>query len=655
MSNDKTCKYRSIKIPEKEKGFLSYIHYSPMLKILETKFGEKYNNKEIKALFNANDLQKSFGNLRKMIKKDIPVVTDEDLRSIEKILLDDENILDTYDMVDPSIEHKPKSEISFEEWQKTLQDKYENLRETTFKNFSDVWQAIEFTLSVKNVLHIKGNTLPFAGIILGRPSSSKTLALEMLRGSKHTFYTDSFTAKSFVSHNSAVSQEQLKEIDMLPRIKNRLFLTPELAPLFSAKDEDLLNVLGIVTRILDGHGYESDSGVYGHRGYNEEIMFSWVGAAVDIPRKVYKHLSQLGPKLYFIRMVTKKVTEEQYLLDLKYGNFNESKEKVQKALLDYLKWFEYCPIAETETNLMKIACEPCKDDDYSLKVIIRLGNILSHLRAVAPTWDTKGTQGSDYAYSPPSIESPKRAITNLTNLARGHALSQGRLSITIDDIPMIIKVVLSTAPVERVMVFDLLLNKNGKLTKSEIVEYLNVSGPTALRTMTELKALGLVDLEQESYEYDNSPKSIKLKDAFKWFLSDEFKRLRKGFVPEKFTIEKEEECKEKSPPPTLKKYDDGEDFDYYYLNYIALEGFKHLETKVQASDGNIPLVDHITLKNYLLQNPLLVGMKITDKVVDRVIQNLLKDEILTKTKEGQYYRSKKDNETNTSAAAIAAA
>ena len=32
----------------------------------------------------------------------------------------------------------------------------------------------------------------------------------------------------------------------------------------------------------------SDSGAHGHRGYDEDIMFTWAGAAVDIPYKVYK-------------------------------------------------------------------------------------------------------------------------------------------------------------------------------------------------------------------------------------------------------------------------------------------------------------------------------------------------------------------------------
>ena len=45
----------------------------------------------------------------------------------------------------------------------------------------------------------------------------------------------------------------------------------------------MTQLLGIITRIADGQGYSSDSGAHGHRGYDEDIMFTWVGGAVDIP------------------------------------------------------------------------------------------------------------------------------------------------------------------------------------------------------------------------------------------------------------------------------------------------------------------------------------------------------------------------------------
>jgi len=119
----------------------------------------------------------------------------------------------------------------------------------------------------------------------------------------------------------------------------------------------------------------------------------------------------------------------------------------------------------------------------------------------------------------------------LYNLARGHALSQGRNYIALeDDIPLVVKVVLSTASIERVTIFDLLLAHKGKMTTSQIANSLNISNHTAQRTMTELKALGLVDMKKES-DATNSEYQITLDPEFDWFLTKEFLQLREGFVP----------------------------------------------------------------------------------------------------------------------------
>ena len=48
--------------------------------------------------------------------------------------------------------------------------------------------------------------------------------------------------------------------------------------------------------------------------------------------------------------------------------------------------------------------------------MIRLARLLAHLRAIVPTWETKNTQGSEYAYSLANIEDPSRAITQLSNI-----------------------------------------------------------------------------------------------------------------------------------------------------------------------------------------------------------------------------------------------
>lgn len=480
-----------------------------------------------------------------------------------------------------------KNISSFEEWQTTLSQKYKNLYNTVQKLMPNLWQSLEFDLSIKNILCIKDCTLPFAGIVLGKPSSMKTVGIEMFRKSRHTFYTDKFSSKSFVSHSTGVPPEQLELIDLLPKIRNKCFLTPELAPTFAAKDDDLIETLGILTRVLDGHGYESDSGAHGHRGYNEHMMFTWIGAAVDIPFKVHKLLTTLGPKLYFLRVSkTDYKSDDSYFSQLQDNDFDTKINQIQQALADYQDYFEACPAMVHDdrfnSSIKKIPWlnGNAKDDEITkLQLqkeaymhIIKLGKLLAYLRGVVPTWHTQDTQGAEYGYGIPTIEEPDRAMQQLANLAKGHALLTGRNYVSLEDLPLIVRVVLSTAPMERITIFDILLANNGILTVNQITEFLNVSEPTARRTMTELKALGLVNMQKADAVCEDgivrNRLIMTLKEEFNWFLSDEFKTLREDFVPastgtqedsDSIGIDTEEkqqsnrtiynDMKEKSPPP----------------------------------------------------------------------------------------------------------
>jgi hypothetical protein len=258
----------------------------------------------------------------------------------------------------------PKNSIvSPEEWYNTLLQRYQNLIEIANYDLPGLWDSLEFELSIQKILNIKDCTLPFAGIVLGRPSSLKTVGIELFRKWLHTYYTDNFSARAFVSHSTAVKREALEDIDMLPKIKNKLFLTPELSPTFSKKDDELIDVLGILTRVLDGHGYESDTGAHGHRGYNESMMFTWIGAAVDIPYKVHKFLGTLGPKLYFLRLPSNPKNEDEYFDDLD-KDFGDKLTRVRTALYDYLNWFELCPNIQRdkESMLGKVARDADREE-----------------------------------------------------------------------------------------------------------------------------------------------------------------------------------------------------------------------------------------------------------------------------------------------------
>jgi hypothetical protein len=536
-------------------------------------------------------------------------------------------------------------DITVEEWHTKLTEKYQNLRDVAQRNLPNLWYSLEFELSVLKILNIKDCTLPFAGIVLGPPSSLKTVGVELFRKSRNTFYTDNFSARSFVSHSTGVSREKLQEIDMLPKIKNKCFLTPELAPTFATKDEDLIQILGIMTRILDGRGYESDTGAHGHRGYNEEIMFTWIGAAVDIPRKVHKLLGTLGPKLYFLRLPKVEKSEDDYYEQIKTDDFAKKINEIHNALIDYLEWFESCPSMSKENGIPKMQWNSEMNEEVAQKYIIKLARLLARLRGVVPTWHTQGTQGSDYAYGLPTIEEPERAIQQLTNLARGHALSLGRNYITMEDIPLITKVILSTASIERVTIFDLLLANGGKLTSTQITTSLNTTKPTALRTMTELKALGLVDMKETATE----GMDIALKSEYDWFLTEKFQTLREKIQPvseseqNKGDMRQEQEeygdeaCKEKTSPNTP-------DILTSDKESIFWEKYDTLEREEEERSSNHYEVDKNTVSGQELKMELVSSGRFFIGDAVQIIDDMVKAGRLDRISFDTYRRSMKYND-----------
>ena len=425
--------------------------------------------------------------------------------------------------------------ISFEDWRDGLLKRHAILKQVTERHFPHAWDGIDFTLSVLRILNIDECTLPFAGIILARSGGNKTLSSGMLIPLPYVYYTRKFTAKAFVSHNTAVTAKDLEKIDMLPKIRFKMLLTPELAPIFSANEDELLETIGIITSVLDGKGYTSDSGAHGQRGYFGNYMFVWVGATVDIPYRVHKLLSSLGPKLYCFRLPHIDPSDEE----VEYGmneKFEAKRREVQEAIINYLVWFETCPLLmeDPETRLPKIKWDSSRDDPAARKHVVKLVRLLGKLRCHVEIWSQRqpgAHEYSEYGYAIPNPEDPTRAATSLYNLTRGCALKLGRFYITIEDIHLAIKVALSTASQERIAVLDLLIKKKGgAITISTIANALSMSKSTALKTMTELEAVGIAALETVSVG-GNDTKQIQLQNEFNWLYQEEFLKLRGDYSP----------------------------------------------------------------------------------------------------------------------------
>jgi hypothetical protein len=426
--------------------------------------------------------------------------------------------------------------ISSEEWRTGLVNRFTKLEQTVQTNIPQLWPGLEFELSCMRILNLFGCTLPIIAIILGRAAGGKMQVISLLRKWPFAYYTDTHSAKSWVTHTTSVNTpEDLEKIDMLPRVKNRIFCTPEWAPIFTLREDDLRATLGIITRIADGQGLASNSGVYGRRAYEGIHMFAWIGAAVDVPHIVYKVLGTLGQKLYFFRLPFREITVDEVNRNLG-SHFNTKFDSIQNALFDYLKWFEIGPDlvhddtdGETQNNkasrLLKMKWAEDKDEPQVRKCISELSVLLSFLRCDVQTW----TGGSDIGYSPSLPEDPGRAGEILFNLAKGHALLYGRNFITMEDIPVVVKTVLSTAQIDRVKILSLLLtNGQNWLSTSRVIESFSISPQTARRRMREFIVIGLADEEKAGSRHEMA---IKLKPKFSWFLGEEFKQICERFKP----------------------------------------------------------------------------------------------------------------------------
>jgi DNA polymerase elongation subunit (family B) len=430
-----------------------------------------------------------------------------------------------------------KDHISYDQWCALVAKKYFKLKETVEANVKNAWEIMEVCLSIRCILNIHQNTLPFMGVILALPSSNKTLILEEFRDTILSIYLDEFSLHALISNSSTKTEEQLQKSDLFPKIKNRQLITPELAPIFTRNEDDLRAILGQITRVLDGRGFVGATGAHGIRGYTS-TMFTWLGAAVEIPKTVWKLLSTLGFKIYFFRPDVADIEDEYMLQDYMQQDFANKMSEIKICLYDYLKTFDAAPLSDKvsrlpeDDNIIQVKCDKSnltEDQKDAVRYIIKMAKLLSHLRAPVEIFASKRAKYNEDDYTEkdnvefrvdqPIFEIPTRAKDILINLALGHAISQGKNHFDLTDIPHIFKVAISSCMVERYKLLKLLIKNNGTLNSNTICRYLNFSHPTARKIMREFEAVELVYFTEGS---GSRGSTITLRDNYKWLLETNF-------------------------------------------------------------------------------------------------------------------------------------
>jgi hypothetical protein len=358
------------------------------------------------------------------------------------------------------------------------------LRRVVDECFPDLWPALEAALATAATLLLESNANPVALILNGSPSSGKTTVADMLADHVRCYRSDNFTIASFVSQAANRERKDLEKVDLLPRIRHRMLVTPELAPIFRGKEDELSQRFAILTRVLDGQGLLTDSGTHGQRGYRGDYLFAWLGCTTPFETKVWRVMAQLGSRLFFLLMddQAEPTVEDLVALD-EERPYRERLALCKTAAEQFLT-----DLFDAWGGVRGVTWDAHADPEPVRRQIARLATALAVMRS------DPGRDGW-VEVAPAKREVPLRAYAVLGNLARGRALVHGRRQLTQDDVPLVARVVVSSMPTERGRVFAALSRNEGvPLTVGEVQAALGVRHrETARRVMTELDGLGIME------------------------------------------------------------------------------------------------------------------------------------------------------------------
>ena len=308
-----------------------------------------------------------------------------------------------------------------------------------------------------------------------------------MRGLDKVIFSDIFSPASFVSGARNVEGND----DLLPRLRNRCLVTPELGVLF--KDRNLPQTLGLLTRLLDGMGYVRHTG-FGEVGVHENVRFNWCAAIVKIQPKIWDLLGHLGHRLLFLHL----------------ENDNESVEAVENRLVrmitedrDYNEKLSICRDA-CVAYFQKIQARypngvtwnTAMDEQSAKQLIVRAALMLKSLRGTIDPKDATNT----------IFEEPTRLTQSFYNICRGYALMHVRTHVIFNDVESVLAVMLDSAPPERKKLLLALLEQNGEIDADQYMEISKHGYKRVLDDFTNFKILNIVEFVQ-----DNTVKKIKLK------------------------------------------------------------------------------------------------------------------------------------------------
>jgi hypothetical protein len=388
----------------------------------------------------------------------------------------------------------------------------ENVAQIVRKHYGeDIWQAVKVAIGIIASLSLKGRDNCVVLIYEGASGRGKSITIRLVMPNMPTdqflLRVDDFTPASFVSHAANRKKTQLEAIDLLPRIKDKVMLTKELAPLFRDDEKEQRQNFARLTSVLDGNGYMTSSGTHGRRGYDGSYLFNWLGATTPVPDRTFRVMAQLGNRILFYEIASDEWTEDDLMeFAQKYGTTDAVKDCNKAVNLLVEAHFRAHPVNSVEPQRIAIP------DEVMLE-IVRYGKLIAYGRVevLRNIYDDVSE-----AEAP---EGPQRVILLLQCIIRGLALAEGRMNVTLDDLKPIRHIAFSSIPRKRRELLRALLVAEGSISSSEAEKALGVSRGTAINRMKELAATQIVVFTRGSEQTSTSGK-IELAEEWRWLLDE---------------------------------------------------------------------------------------------------------------------------------------
>lgn len=337
-------------------------------------------------------------------------------------------------------------------------------------------------------------------MIEGPPGCGKTTLLKSFYGLDGQIYrSDDLTPASFVSHDASRAEDELEEIDLLPKIRHKTLVCKDMATWFDGPEDTIREKWSVFAGVIDGVGYTRDTGTHGNRGYEGDYRFNFLGATTPIEPRGHRVMSHVGNRLLFTWMGGNGLSPEAEIEEVILGTDYEQKVKnCSVATRTYLRGLRqhYGGHGSVEWDRENTPSEVVSGITY-------LTELIRYARATVVDGE-------------PMREGRKRPGSLLYDLARGHALLEGRETVLMDDLAVCARAALDTMPHRRRGVVRALVSPEtgDTITTGTVEAYTGFSAPTARDYMDIVEDLGLGMVETVDEKF--KPTKLTIMPGFEW-------------------------------------------------------------------------------------------------------------------------------------------